>query len=184
MIKISIVFTHGTGTNNLIENINIFVVIVDLHSRTGVNWKGMQLSTKMCSYSTVPNVINVLRKRKVKRHEVLHIGTTYKCDQCDKVCESPDHLYSHKRGAHGKGYTSKCGKYNYQWPTGQSRHAAVCDECKDITAKELSRKRKNLDSTAPKTEKKIKTESSEAQEMVADLKSKVQCKIENILRLK
>ena len=124
------------------------------------------------------------QKKSLKRHEVLHIGTTYKCDQCDKVCDSPDCLYSHKRGAHGKGYTSKCGKYNYQWPTGQSRHAAVCDECKDITAKELSRKCKNLDSTAPKMEKKIKTESSEAQETVADLKSKVQCKIENILHLK
>ena len=123
-------------------------------------------------------------KENLKRHEVLHIGTTYKCDQCEKVCESPDCLYSHKRGAHGKGYTSKCGKYNYLWPTGRSRHAVVCDECKDITAKELSRKRKYLDGTAPQTEKKIKTDSSEAQETVEDLKSKVQCKIENILRLK
>ena len=124
------------------------------------------------------------QKKSLKRHKVLHIGTTYKCDKCDKVCESPDRLYSHQRGAHGKGYTSKCGKNNYQWPTGRSIHAAVCDECKDITAKELARKCKNLAGSAPKMEKKIKTENSEAQAMVEDLKSKVQCKIENILHLK
>ena len=65
------------------------------------------------------------QKKSLKRHEVLHDDTTFKCDFCDKVCDSKDCLYSHQRGAHGKGYTSKCGKFNFQWPTGRSRHADV-----------------------------------------------------------
>ena len=131
------------------------------------------------------------QKKSLKRHEVLHDETTFKCNFCDKVCESKDRLYSHQRGAHGKGYTSKCGKFNFPWPAGRARHALVCDKCKEIIQAEQAAKRKQTVLKKLKTEhvktehvkmQNVKTEHSNTS--LEDVKERVQCKIENIIRLK
>ena len=120
------------------------------------------------------------QKKSLKRHEDIHTDTMYKCKDCDKICSTQDHLYSHQRGAHGKGYRSKCGKFTFQWPTGRARHQEVCNKCQAITAEEYKRKFV----TTPKPAKKVKTDTETDTDSVQDLKEHIQFKIENIIRMK
>ena len=112
----------------------------------------------------------------MKRHEDIHSDTMYKCKDCNKICSTADHLYSHRHGAHGKGYRSKCARFTFQWPGGRAHHQEVCDDCQAIIAQEYKRKFV----TTPKPAKKVKAET----DSVEDLKEHVNFKIENIIRMK
>ena len=56
---------------------------------------------------------------------VLKDGTT-----CDQVCVSPNHLKKHKRGMHGPGWNSRCGKH-FIWPGTMYSHQKECTDCAD-----------------------------------------------------
>ena len=107
------------------------------------------------------------------------------------MCATQDRYYSHYRGAHGKGYTARCGKY-CQWPASRARHHEKCDTCIEIIAREErekeQRKRFNTASTSGqkkmKTEKDVKTEQEVGPDTLQDTKRRVKTKIENILNLK
>ena len=58
---------------------------------------------------------------------------------CNKVCPSNDKLYTHFRGAHGKGYTAPCGFWT-QWPGKRARHQVKCDPCIEFLAIKSSHK--------------------------------------------
>ena len=101
-------------------------------------------------------------KKSLKRHETLHNNDTFACDRCEKVCTSQERLYSHKRGAHGKGYDSRCAQ-NFQWPATKARHQGKCTVCQDILDKEEKEKQKHKCETVTKDEnepqdKKLKIE--------------------------
>ena len=121
--------------------------------------------------------------KSLSRHQELHSNKTVVCSQCDKVCASQDRYYSHYRGAHGKGYTAKCGKH-YEWPAARARHQENCDACTDIIAKEqiAKEKRKTFKTVSGTVLKKLKTEHVE--DSLIATKQQVQQKIENILDLK
>ena len=121
--------------------------------------------------------------KSLSRHQELHSNKTVVCSQCDKVCASQDRYYSHYRGAHGKGYTAKCGKH-YQWPAARAHHQENCDKCMEIIAEEqmAKEKRKRFKTVSGTVLKKLKTE--DVANSLIETKQKVQHKIENILDLK
>ena len=127
------------------------------------------------------------QKKSLKWHEMIHDNSTYPCEHCDKVCETPDRLYTHVRGMHGKGYNAKCGKH-YSWPASRGRHQEKCDKCSAIIALEYAAKHKTppIDDTTPSPSKKLKRESDDEDEeqSIQDLKQHINFKIENILQMK
>ena len=72
-------------------------------------------------------------KKTLTRHLQEHSEKVFQCDMCDKVCPSNDKLYTHFRGAHGKGYTAPCGFWT-QWPGKRARHQIKCDPCIEFLA--------------------------------------------------
>ena len=170
VIRTSTASTAGTGTNRG----QGFPYRSELNRHAAVHSDILPYPCTTCDK-------HFAQKKSLKRHENIHTNTLHKCDKCEKVCTTPDHLYSHQRGAHGKGYISKCGKFQYQWPAGRACHQDVCDECQNIIAEEY--KCKFVKGTVPKPAKKLKVETSQ-KDTVEDLKERVHCKIENILRIK
>ena len=66
-----------------------------------------------------------------KRHAQVHADLTFTCTVCGMVKSTQDRLYTHFRGAHGKGYTAKCGCL-FQWPGTRACHQESCDRCKEL----------------------------------------------------
>ena len=42
-----------------------------------------------------------------------------------------EQMYTHTRGAHGRGYVAPCGDWS-QWPGKRARHQKKCDQCKEL----------------------------------------------------
>ena len=68
------------------------------------------------------------QNKSLTRHKKVHEDTTVSCTMCDKTCATPEQIYTHFRGAHGKGYDTHCGKH-YQWPAGRACHQKDCTKC-------------------------------------------------------
>ena len=119
-------------------------------------------------------------EKSLRRHKNVHNEKDISCEVCGKISTTPEHHYSHFRGAHSTGYKAKCGKV-FQWPATRARHYESCDICKDILAKEAAAKlkRKKPTDTGPSS-KKFKAE----QDTLEETKERVQMKIENITQLK
>ena len=113
-----------------------------------------------------------------KRHMNVHSEQSLNCKGCDRVFTTPERLYSHYRGAHGKGYDALCGK-NFPWPAGRARHQDECDTCKELKIKKDEAKKRRL--AASKTT--IKEDNSD-KDSIKDTKARISMKIENILDLK
>ena len=69
------------------------------------------------------------QNKSLTRHMKVHDDNPVMCSMCDKTCQTPEQMYTHFRGAHGKGYRAPCGKH-YQWPAAQARHQEDCTPCK------------------------------------------------------
>ena len=87
-------------------------------------------------------------KRTRNAHEKTHTAQDWTCasidedgNVCSQECVSKAHLAQHIRGAHGKGWDTRCGK-NYSWPSLKYKHEKECDQC--IAAKKFARKKKAL----------------------------------------
>ena len=80
------------------------------------------------------------QNKSLTRHKKVHLGGTVTCTMCDKTCTTPEQLYTHFRGAHGKGYTAPCGDH-FQWPGPRAKHQADCTSCKHkIELRKMKRK--------------------------------------------
>ena len=129
------------------------------------------------------------QKKSLNRHEDVHKNKSFVCSVCDKVSETKDRLYTHFRGAHGKGYRAKCGKH-FQWPATRARHQQGCDPCKEIIAREQKEKEAKkrfmtVSHNDKAVKKKVKVEfENTATDTLKETKKKIQCKIENIIQLK
>ena len=133
------------------------------------------------------------------RHVHVHDNKSFVCSQCDKVADTNEKLYSHFRGAHGKGNNAKCGKH-FQWPATCARHQENCDTCKVIIEQEQKVKetktKLNLASMSVKKppKKKLKKEDStetstdskqdNKQDALQETKRAIGHKLEKILELK
>ena len=69
------------------------------------------------------------QNKSLTRHRKVHDSNPVTCSMCDKSCQTPEQLYTHYRGAHGKGYTAPCGA-QYQWPAARAQHQGDCTPCK------------------------------------------------------
>ena len=49
------------------------------------------------------------QQKSLTRHMKVHEDRTVTCSMCDKTCTTPEQLYTHYRGAHGKGYDTPVG---------------------------------------------------------------------------
>ena len=154
--------------------------------------EGFQFSSELACHETVhkdilPFPCNACTKRfasekSLRRHKNVHNETSIPCEVCGKISTTPEHHYSHFHGAHGKGYTSKCGQ-TFQWPATRARHYESCTTCENIFAQEaaekLKRKKKTDSGPSPK---KIKAEGNT--DSIAEMKQQVQMQIEKIFDLK
>ena len=98
------------------------------------------------------------QQKSLTRHMKVHEDRTVTCPMCDKTCATPEQLYTHYRGAHGKGYDTPCGEH-YQWPAHRARHQKACTKCKNYRELKKIKKRfpmpfkkENQDSVAVKQE--------------------------------
>ena len=82
------------------------------------------------------------------RHMKVH-ACSVTCSMCNKTCSTLEQLYTHFRGAHGKGYDTPCGE-QYLWPACRACHQKGCTKCKNF--KEL----KNIKKKCPMPFKKEK----------------------------
>ena len=58
------------------------------------------------------------------QNKATHENQHHKCDQWNMVCNTVSNLNQHKKGAHGPGWPSKCGK-KFDWPMKKARHKKV-----------------------------------------------------------
>ena len=91
-------------------------------------------------------------------HMKVHEDSTVPCSMCDKTCSTPEQLYTHYRGVHGKGYDTPCREH-YQWPARCACHQKDCTKCKNYRELKKIKKRfpmpfknENQDSVAVKQE--------------------------------
>ena len=115
-------------------------------------------------------------KKTLTRHLQEHSDKIYQCEMCDKVCPSNDKLYTHFRGAHGKGYTAPCGEWT-QWPGKRARHQAKCDRCKELIKIQNLRKRP-VQFKKEADVKKIKLESVKKENIVKQETDRKNIKLE------
>ena len=80
-------------------------------------------------------------KKSLTCHMELHNNEMYQCEHCPNKYKSKDCLYVHKRGQHGKGYTSPCGSH-FKWPGKQHHHMAKCTPCCKYREKKKASKRR------------------------------------------
>ena len=122
------------------------------------------------------------QKKSLKRHKRLHDDDTHACEHCDKVCETPERLYTHVRGKHGKGYDAKCGK-NFPWSASKHRHQDRCTKCQSIIEAETAEKNRttSINEATPSPAKKIK---KDIDENIQETKDHIAFKIENIMHMK
>ena len=69
------------------------------------------------------------QNKSLTRHKKVHADNPVTCSMCDKTCQTLEQIYTHFRGAHGKGYRAPCGE-QYQWPAAWARHQGDCTPCK------------------------------------------------------
>ena len=98
------------------------------------------------------------QNKSLTRHMKVHEDSTVTCSMCNKTCSTPEQLYTHYRGAHGKGYDTPCGEH-YQWPARRACHQKDCTKCKNYRELKKIKKRfpmpfkkENQDSVAVKQE--------------------------------
>ena len=140
--------------------------------------------------------------KSLNRHKTVHNNESHPCEECGKVCGTSDKLYTHFRGAHGKGYDAKCGVH-YQWPGTRARHQNSCTNCQVIIAQELAIKKRKSD-TVSNLEKKVKVETVSGPkknvkvetvlaprknvkvegDSIKDTKEKIALKLETIMEMK
>ena len=70
------------------------------------------------------------QKKSLTRHMKVHEDSTVTCPMCDKTCSTPEQLYTHYRGVHGKGYDTPCREHS-QWPAHRAHHQKACTKCKN-----------------------------------------------------
>ena len=70
------------------------------------------------------------QNKSLTRHKKVHDDNVVSCSMCAKTCQTPEQMYTHFRGAHGKGYRAPCGEL-YQWPAARARHQGDCTPCKN-----------------------------------------------------
>ena len=73
------------------------------------------------------------------RHTEIHLNHTHECldRYCEKMYPMKDRLYTHFRGAHGKGYDAPCGKH-FSWLGPRARHQEDCTPCGLKLQREIS----------------------------------------------
>ena len=59
------------------------------------------------------------QNKSLTRHKKVHDDNPVMCSMCDKTCQTPEQMYTHFRGVHGKGYRAPCGEL-YQWPAARA----------------------------------------------------------------
>ena len=121
------------------------------------------------------------QEKSLKRHKNVHSEQSLQCKGCDRVFTTPERLYSHYRGAHGKGYDALCGK-NFPWPAGRARHQDECDKCKELKKQKDRAKKRRFSDTSRQTT--VKDEDNSDDETIQDTKARISMKIENILQIK
>ena len=79
-------------------------------------------------------------KRTMTAHYKTHYTKDVLCDEkledgtvCGQSCVSDNHLKQHKRGKHGEGWKSLCGK-TFPWPASKYSHekSGECKACRDL----------------------------------------------------
>ena len=91
--------------------------------------EGFHLNAELQRYMNVHNDVKPFgcdlcerrftKNKSLTRHKKVHDDNPVTCSMCDKTCQTPEQMYMHFRGAHGKGYRAPCGEL-YQWPVGRA----------------------------------------------------------------
>ena len=89
-------------------------------------------------------------EKSIKRHAQVHEDLSFTCSVCGVVKTTQERLYTHFRGAHGKGYTARCG-HVFQWPGTCARHQGECDQCKEVAQQVLNKWRYNTETETGET---------------------------------
>ena len=62
-------------------------------------------------------------------HRIVHLNQQFRCEKCPTFCtNTAPNLRQHKRGKHGRGWKSPCGK-RFDWPPKMFRHKKKCSKC-------------------------------------------------------
>ena len=146
--------------------------------------KGFHYSSELQRHSPVHSTVlpygcqscdkRYAQKKSLTRHERSHNPQIIKCSECDKVVDTEERLYSHFRGAHGRGYDAPCGE-NFQWPGTRSRHQRKCDKCKAILAKRREQKlsiARNVQVRCVKVEQDVKIKKEHLEKVKTELEDR------------
>ena len=103
---------HTPPTYFCLECLEGFHFDAELQRHMNVHSDVKPFGCDLCEKWFTPN-------KSLTRHMKVHDDNPVTCSMCDKTCQTPEQMYTHFRGAHGKGYRAPYGEL-YQWPAARA----------------------------------------------------------------
>ena len=104
--------TYTSTTYFCLEGLEGFHFDAELQRHMNVHNDVKPFGCDLCAKQFTQN-------KSLTRHKKVHDDNPVTCSMCDKTCQTPEQMYTHFRGAHGKGYRAPCGEL-YQWPVARA----------------------------------------------------------------